>query len=120
MYRKLMTRLVALFCLLFSFSFVYGEAVKGDFAIGVNYPGLGVKYFLSNRTALELKGQVAENIAVVGLRGYHYFKHENKFLPFAGYEADYITFQGDSSKGTGYAGEIFIGGGDFLNRKIFV
>jgi len=117
MHGKLTVGLFATLCLLCNFSFVFGKAVKGDLGIGVNYPGVGVRYFLSNKVSLELKGQIEKNIVVGGLRGYYYFKSEEKFLPFAGLEADFITFKGNDSKGTGLAGELFIGGEYYFNKK---
>jgi len=109
---------LAVLSLLFSFSFAYGEVTKGDLAIGVNYPGLGVRYFLSDKVSLELKGQAEGNIVVGGLRGYYYFRSKGKFLPFAGLEGDFIKFKGDVSKGTGVAGELFAGGEYFFDRKL--
>jgi outer membrane protein W len=118
MHKKLMTRLVVVFCSLFSFSFVHGEA--GDFAVGVNYPGIGARYFLSDKVSLELKIQSEQNILAAGLRGYYYLKPSEKLLPFIGLELDYITFQGDYSKGTGTAGEFFVGAEHFINKKISI
>ena len=118
MHKKLMARTLTVLSLLFSFSFAYGEVTKGDLAIGVNYPGLGVRYFLSDKVSLELKGQAEENIVVGGLRGYYYFKSKDRFLPFAGFEGDFIKFKGDVSKGTGVAGELFVGGEYFFAKKL--
>lgn len=122
MYRKLKISLISVFCLLFSFSFVFGEVAKGDLNVGVNYPGLSVRYFLGNKTALEVKGQFDTNIVVAGFRGYYYFKSDSagKFLPFAGLEADFVTFKGDVSKGTGIAGELFIGGEYSFSNKLSI
>lgn len=120
MHGKLMVKLFAVFYLLFGFSFVFGEVAKGDIAVGVNYPGLEVRYLISDKISLEVKGQLDKDIVVGGLRGYRYFKSEGKLLPFAGLEADFISFKGDNSKGTGFAGELFVGGEYFFSKKFSV
>ncbi|MBI5574521.1 MAG: hypothetical protein HY919_08260 [Elusimicrobia bacterium] len=125
MSRKFVLKLV-LFCLLTAYylplttSGLYGEVAKSDFGIGVNYPGLGTRYFLSDKISLELKGQIEKDIFVGGLRGYWYFSPEKKLIPFAGLEADFVTFKGDDSKGTGIAGEVFIGGEYFFAKSFSV
>ena len=123
MSRKFVLKLV-LFCLLFSTAllcdYIYGEVAKSDFGIGVNYPGLGARYFLSDKISLEAKGQIEKDIFVGGLRGYYYFSPKAKYLLFAGLEGDFVTFKGDESKGTGFAGEIFVGSEYFFNKKFSV
>lgn len=107
------------FCLLFTLSFpVYAELAKGDFGVGLNYPGLGVRYFLCDKISLEGKGQFEKDIFVGGLRGYYYFKPEAKVLPFIGLEADFVSFKGEESKGIGFAGELFVGGEYFFAKKL--
>ncbi|MDD5686924.1 MAG: hypothetical protein PHE88_03710 [Elusimicrobia bacterium] len=116
-------KLVCLFlgcCILFFASFVFGEVSKGDLGIGVNYPGVGVRYFLSNKISLEVKGQFDKDIVIGGLRGYYYFKSVDKLLPFAGLETNFVTFTGDDSKGTGFAGEVFVGGEYFFAKSFSV
>ncbi|MEW6558524.1 MAG: hypothetical protein AB1349_14440 [Elusimicrobiota bacterium] len=61
------------FCLLFAFSVpVYSEIAKGKFGVGLNYPGLGARYFISDKISVELKTQIEKDISVSGLRGYYY------------------------------------------------
>lgn len=117
MRRKLIVRLLTVVCMLFSFSFVFGEIGKGDFGVNINYPGLGARYFLSDKISLELKGQFETNITVGGLRGYYYFNPKSTYLLFAGLEGDYVSFKGDVSKGTGLAGELFVGGEYFFTKS---
>ncbi|MBI5574290.1 MAG: hypothetical protein HY919_07050 [Elusimicrobia bacterium] len=124
MSKKLVLKSV-LFCLLFSeftftATFVYGEVAKGNFGIGVNYPGIGARYFFSDKISAELKGQIEKDIFVGGLRGYYYFSPQAKYLLFAGLEGDFVTFKGDDSKGTGFAGELFVGGEYFFNKSFSV
>jgi len=112
-------RLVLVFCLLCVCPFPsYGEPGRGDVALGVNFPGFGARCFLSDRTALELKGQFETNAMVGGLRGYYYFSRKSKCPLFAGLEGDYVKFKGDSSKGTGLAAELFVGGEYFFAKRL--
>ncbi|MFA5779950.1 MAG: hypothetical protein WC947_07415 [Elusimicrobiota bacterium] len=115
MSRKFVLKLF-LFCLLTS-SCLYGEVAKGDLGIGVNFPGLGARYFFSDKISVELKGQLETDIVVGGLRGYYYFSPEAKYLLFAGLEGDFVTFKGDDSKGNGIAGEVFVGGEYFFAKS---
>lgn len=121
MKKELMMKLIVSFCLLLTFSCpVYAGLAGGDFGIGLNYPGLGVRYFLSNKISLEGKGQFEKDIVVAGLRGYYYFNREAKVLFFTGLEADFISFKGDDSEGSGFAGELFIGGETFIVKSLSV
>jgi len=101
---------------------VSAEAAKGDLSVGLNYPGLGVKYSISNKIALEVKGQSAMDITVIGLRGNYFFKPEGdkKLKFFTGLEADFISFKGEVSKGSGIAAEVFAGGEYFVNKKLAI
>lgn len=125
MTKKFVLKLV-LFCLIATYHLplttfgLYGEVAKGDLGIGINYPGVGVRYFLTDKISLEAKGQIGTDIFVGGLRGYYYFKSVEKLLPFAGLEADFVTFKGDDSEGTGFAGEIFVGGEYFFAKSFSV
>lgn len=103
--------------LLFS-SFSHAEIGQGKSAIGLNYPGFGIRYFLSDNFAIEGRGQFTKDIVVGGLRSYYYFKLESKVLLFGGLEADFVSFKGDKSKGTGFAGELFVGGEYFFAEKL--
>ena len=87
---------------------------KGTFALGLNYPGLGVKYFVSDNYAAEIKAQTEFGDDVGGLRAYRYFRPVPKTLVFLGLEGDYVHFKGASSKGSGYAGEFFVGAEYFV------
>jgi hypothetical protein len=94
------------------------EDTDGRFAIGLNWPGVSVKYGLSSSFALEARYQNESNINVMGPRLYYVVKGLDKLNLLAGVELDYVTFTGDVSKGTGYAGEIFIGAEYFINRSL--
>lgn len=91
---------------------------RGDFCVGLNYPGLGMRYFLGNRLSLEIKGQHEKDITVVGMRMNFYFKRQGAVLLFAGLEGDYLKFEGNVSEGSGYAGEVFLGGETFVAKGL--
>jgi hypothetical protein len=82
---------------------------KGTCGLGLNYPGFGLKYFLSNDYALEAKAQFQDGNDLGGLRLYRYFRPDSKMFLFLGVESDYVRFKGDLSKGSGYFGEVFAG-----------
>ncbi|HAX61226.1 MAG TPA: hypothetical protein DCX95_01505 [Elusimicrobia bacterium] len=112
---KKMTVVLLLFSTLLS-----GEVAKKDIAVGLNFPGLGVRYFLSDKISLEGKGQIEKDIFVGGLRGYYYFSPAAKYLLFAGLEGDFVTFKGDESEGNGIAGELFVGSEYFFAKGFSV
>lgn len=121
MKKELVVKSVLIFFLLLTLSSqASGEVAKGKFGLGLNYPGLGARYFLSDKISLEGKGQFEKDILVGGLRGYYYFKPEAKVLPFIGLEADFVSFKGEESKGIGFAGELFVGGEYFFAKKLSV
>ena len=86
---------------------------KGTFAAGLNYPGLGFKYFLSDDYALEARGQGQDGDDVAGFRGYRYFRPDSRVFLFVGLEADYVRFRGAVGRGSGYGGEVF-GGAEYI------
>lgn len=104
--------------MLFSFSFSHAEIGQGKFAVGLNYPGVGIRYFLSDKLSLEGRGQFTKDIIVGGLRLYYYFKSESKVLLFGGLEADFISFTRDESEGTGFAGVLFVGSEYFFTDNL--
>jgi len=90
------------------------DAEQGNFALGLNYPGISLKAFIFPRSALELRHQSAEDVSVTGLRNYFYFSRNFPAALFCGLEGDVITFEGESSEGTGFAAELFFGGEYFF------
>lgn len=97
---------------------VLSEPQKGDFGIGLNYPGLGVRYQMSDKTSIEAKVQAETNIVVAGMRFYRELSSTRRGRLFWGLEADYVSFQGEVSKGTGLAGEILFGGEYFVAKRL--
>lgn len=94
---------------------------QGKMGVGLNYPGASIKYLnLPGKWAVELKGQFGDDIVVVGPRGYYYFSSAGKAELFCGLEADYISFKGDNSEGSGLAGEVFVGGEYFVTPNLTI
>ena len=85
------------------------EARQGSFGLSLNYPGAGIRYFVSDLCVLEAKGQADGGTMVGGLRVYKHFWTADRLFLFMGVEADYIQFKGKVSRGTGAAGEVFGG-----------
>jgi len=98
-------------------SFVFAESLSNNLGIGINYPGLSIKYGINSKNAIELKTQFEKDIFVIGPRYYYNFNSENRAVIFLGGEFDYVTFKGEYSKGTGLAASIFIGGEYFISPK---
>ena len=88
--------------------------------VGVNYPGLGVKYRVNEKSAVGIKTQFAKDIFVIGPRYYHSFNPKDKAVLLAGGEVDYLTFKGDSSKGSGWVIEAFVGGEYFIQPNFSI
>ena len=113
---------ISLFLCLFATTFCSCPANAEDlthrFGIGLNYPGVSVKYGLSQKFSIEGKYQTADKINVMGPRLYFVIKDCGKLNLLAGLEADYVTFTGDVSKGSGLAGELFVGGEYFITRNL--
>jgi len=95
----------------------FGAGSHGPWAVGVNYPGLGLRYFLNDSWAVEAKGQFESSISVLGLRSYLYFDPHAHLPLFAGFEADYLSFKGEVSEGAGWAAEVFVGVEYFLTKS---
>ena len=93
----------------------------GTVGLDLNYPGVGVRYFLQNQSAVEARGQFLGDTKLGGARVYQYFTDEYQkprgLDLFMGVEADYVSFRGASSRGTGAAGEVFLGGEYFFSRR---
>lgn len=94
----------------------------GEFNLGINYPGAALRYFVSDGKGLELFGQSQDKVFTGGLRYYYYPKSLAKgaLWPYMAGEADFTSFKGRYSKGTGIGGGLFSGVEYFLGRKISV
>lgn len=100
----------------------YSVPAAGSFNLDLNYPGAAVRYFPAQGKALELFGQSQDKIFAGGLRYYYYPAGlaRGALLPFMAAEADFTSFKGRYSKGTGIGGGLFGGVEYFLGRRISV
>ena len=85
------------------------SAFAERWGVGVNYPGLGVKYTVDKMNTVELRTQFGEDVFVMGPRLYHSISNRGKTTIYAGGELDYLTFEGKSSKGSGFVLEPYVG-----------
>ena len=88
---------------------VEDEVGGGTFGLGLNYPGVGMRYFMNDRFALEAKAQKEQNVLVGGFRLYNYFRPAHGLFLILGVEGDYVHYKSDVSMGSGYAGGAFAG-----------
>ena len=86
---EMLRRQIIIGVLLLFPSLCLGNSIAKRWGIGVNYPGLSIKYGIDSRNALELKYQFAEDIFVIGARYYHSFNPRDKAVIFMGGEGDY-------------------------------
>jgi len=115
---KKKTAVLAVLVLLTFPALAYAQSIKGRLGLGLNYPGVSARYGLSNKFALEMKGQFGSGVAVFGPRAYYYFGTDSKVCLFAGAELDYVSFKGDVSSGGGIAIEPFLGGDYFISKHL--
>lgn len=94
-------------CLLIAFP---ASSDTQKWGIGLNYPGLGLKYVVNSKNTVELRTQLEKDILVIGSRYYYNFSLLDKLVLFCGGEADHLRFKGKVTDGTGIAGLAFIGG----------
>ena len=104
--------IIMLLSLLAIVPFSYAENQK--FAVGLYYPGVGFRYNLAPKIGLEARVQSEDKITVLGARGYYYLGDKSNVKLFTGAGLHTISFEGDSSKGTGTALEGFVGGEYFI------
>ncbi len=96
----------------------HAEGPNRRLGIGINYSGVGVRYFFTRQFALELKAQHETDVSLGGLRGYLYLQPQDKLSIFWGLEGDAVSFEGDNSQGTGIATEVLAGGEYFFAEKL--
>ncbi|MBI4350797.1 MAG: hypothetical protein HY550_05115 [Elusimicrobia bacterium] len=94
------------------------QSAAGNWALGGIYPGAALKYVTGGKSAWELRAQSGSGVLALGPRYYRYLSKNANPRLFLGIEADYITFKGEVSKGTGFAGGAFAGGEIFLTKQI--
>ena len=88
---------------------------KGWVGVGLNYPGVGLRYFFLDRCLVEARGQYDPEVVALGLRGARYIAPRGELLPYFGVEGDYLVFEGELTRGRGYFIEAFAGIETFLH-----
>lgn len=114
-------RKMVLFGIIISIFFISkAQAIdlNGRLGVGLNYPGVNVKYGITPKVAIEARGQFEKNITLFGPRFYYNFSSNKIMNLFLGGEADWIKFKGEISKGSGFAVETFVGGEYFLTKNL--
>lgn len=87
-------------------------------ALGLNYPGVSFKYPLGAFYAAEFKAQSAGGVTLAGVRFYRFFAPSGGVIPLLGLEADYLSYKGSDSKGSGMALGLAAGGETFLSKNL--
>jgi hypothetical protein len=113
--------MTAVFVAIIFFSPSAASGPQGRINVGLNYPGVSLRYGIAGDFLLEGKAQFSENATVAGSRIYYNITSPASGLNlFGGLELSLLLFEGDSSKGNGMAGSLFAGGEYFANEKISV
>lgn len=97
-----------------------GRTARGRVGLGLNIPGLGIRYFVIDNLALEARGQMEKDARAEGLRVYGYIGMAPSVLVYLGGEGDLIQFSGDAGKYSGLAAGGFAGVEVFVWRKLSV
>ena|SRR5581483_8171039 len=91
---------------------------QGRVGLGLNYPGVELKYFYTDSLALEARAQLDGEVWTAGLRHYFYLGALSGIYPFWGLEADYVGFKTDVAQGGGFSGLALAGGEYFFIRNL--
>ncbi len=115
-------RFIVIFILLFLFNFSvasnsHSYDLTHKIGIGLGYPYLSLKYGISPKWSMELRGAFDDGIQVLGGRLYHNFTPEERTVIYCGGEMDCVTFDTKDIAGSGYLGLIFVGGEHFFSKK---
>lgn len=99
-----------------------GDFGKGTFALSLNNPGVGIRYFRT--PSLSIEGRYQNNrdgIQLFSLRGYKYLqKNLNNIKTYGCFELGHILFEGEESEGTGFLGGMSVGFEYFVFKKLGV
>lgn len=100
------------------------ETRKRRVSLGLNYPGISLKFFPSSTIAFEARVQRSGKVTTVGGRLYWYPDilgfDDSQFRPFLAVEGDYISFAGEFSRGAGIAAGGFAGLEYFVGKRISI
>ena len=92
----------------------------GRFGLGVNFPGVGFRYFVFDRWSIEAVGQYETGVVVAGCRFSRYIGPFGRIAPYAGIEADFGTYKSGDISSDGMAGMVVVGVEYFIWEKFSV
>ncbi|MEM4367749.1 MAG: hypothetical protein QXO21_01860 [Candidatus Anstonellales archaeon] len=107
--------LIILYCI-----FLVCDIYSFEFALGLGWPYISLKYEFLKKFALETKAATFEGIDVFSLRGYWNFNRYKKLKNFLGTEAGYITFDTLGLTGNGYEFGLFVGSEYFVMKNLSI
>lgn len=87
---------------------------RGRLGIGLNYPGVGIRYLITDNLGAEARGQYEEDAHFGGVRACWYFSGTANVYPYAGVEGGYAGYEGAAARAGGYALSLFLGGEYFM------
>ncbi|MDI6792246.1 MAG: hypothetical protein QME81_05185 [bacterium] len=99
-------------------SLLFADPLSKRWGVGANFPGVGLKYGINSQNTLEIRTQFGKDILVIGPRYYRNLNPEGQTVVFLGGEADYLSFKGEASEGSGFVLEAFVGGEYFTTPNL--
>jgi len=99
-------------------SSIFAQDVSKGWEVGVSYSGLGVKYRMDEKNVVEIKTQFGKDSFVIGPMYYHSFNSEDRVILLAAGGVDYIAFDGDSSKNSGWVIRTSVGSKSFVQPNL--
>jgi hypothetical protein len=81
----------------------------GRFGLGVNFPGIGLRYFVADLWAVEAVGSMEPGVVVGGLRFCRYFAPMGRAAPYVGIEGDLGNYKDKGISSDGWAGMALAG-----------
>ena len=85
----------------------------GRFGLGVNFPGIGLRYFVFDLWAVEAIGQAESGVVVAGGRLCRYFGPLGRVAPYVGIEGDVGNYKSGDITTSGWAGMV-VGGIEYF------
>jgi len=108
----------------------YAQGAMSDscgsrYGLGVNYPGLALRYGVSDEFALEARGQMSLDnpdidASAYGGRLYYFFGDYGRIFPYITAEGDAGRYDDGKIQASGYGVGVFIGFEYFLHERISV
>ncbi|MFA5859815.1 MAG: hypothetical protein WC955_12205 [Elusimicrobiota bacterium] len=87
-----------------------GNLIANRLSLGLNYPGINVKYSFLNNFALDVHYQGSATVGVAGTRAcYYYVFPKIIIVPYLGLELDYLQYKNQQSNDWTITGS-YVGG----------